>query len=136
MTSSAVRSLALLAVVFMAGALSGVAVDRVYAPQQPAGVRIRTIVPDLLDGLDLTTEQRRAADSVLRKSSPRSEAAMREIKPRLAAISDSVNAELRRLLTPAQAAKLDSLTSRRQFLIKRTDSTGIVRVDTIPAGNH
>jgi hypothetical protein len=85
----------------------------------------------LLDRLDLTPEQRRAADSVLRESSPRSEAAMREMVPRLAAIADSVNADLRRLLTPAQRAKFDSLTRAPKFLLKRKDSTGIVRVDTI-----
>lgn len=131
MTPAAARSLALLVAVFVAGLAGGVAVDRMYTRQQPSGMRIRMKMPDLLDRLELTPEQRRAADSVLRESSPRSEAAMREMVPRLEAISDSVNAELRRLLTHVQAAKLDSLTSGRTFLIKRKDSTGIVRVDTI-----
>jgi hypothetical protein len=87
--------------------------------------------PFLLDRLNLTAEQRRAADSILARSSPRSEAAMRDIVRRLAAIADSANAELAAILTPAQRAMLASMTRGTVFVLKKKDSAGRERIDTV-----
>jgi hypothetical protein len=128
---TSIRGIALLAAVFVAGLVAGTAVERVRHPQPTIRTRLVMNTPELLDRLGVTPEQRAAATAILERSSPRSEAAMRELVPRLAAIADSVNAELAQVLTPAQRAKLDSLTGDRQFLLKRKTPDGASRVDTI-----
>lgn len=125
------RGIALLMMAFAAGALTGVAADRAMAPRALVTTRLTMRMSDVLGRLALTPDQRRAADSILGRSSPRSEAAMREMVPRLAAIADSVNAELAAILTPAQRTKLDSMTRRTVFLLKKKDSAGKERIDTI-----
>lgn len=125
------RGIILLTVVFVVGALAGIAGDRALVPRHQAGTRVMLRSNDLLDQLDLSREQRAAAESILARSSPSSEVAMRELALRLSSIADSANRELASILSPAQRAKLDSITRAPLFLLKRKDTLGHERVDTI-----
>jgi hypothetical protein len=124
-----VTSLALLA--FVAGASAGVVGDRVLAPR----LRIRTTIDDMsgvLDRLGLTPEQRRQADSIVTRSEPRAREILIELGERLKRVADSVDAELRAILTPEQRLRLDSTRSDSRLLLKRKvlSPTG-TRVDTL-----
>ena len=121
----------LLTAVFFAGALAGIAGDRALVSRRQAGTRVMLRSNDLLDELDLSREQRVAAESILARSSPSSEVVMRELALRLSAIADSANRELASILSPAQRVKLDSLTRAPLFLLKRKDTLGRERVDTV-----
>jgi hypothetical protein len=125
------RGIILLGVVFVAGALAGIAGDRALVSRRQAGTRVMLRSNDLLDQLRLSREQRVAAESILARRSPSSEVAMRELALRLSSIADSANRELASILSPAQRAKLDSITGAPLFLLKRKDALGRERVDTI-----
>ena len=125
------RGIILLTVVFVVGALAGIAGDRALVPRHQAGTRVMLRSNDLLDQLRLSREQRVAAESILARRSPSSEVAMRELALRLSSIADSANRELASILSPAQRAKLDSITGAPLFLLKRKDALGRERVDTI-----
>ena len=106
------RAAALLAAVFAAGALAGAAVDRALAPRPTIRTRIGTSAGGALDSLGLTPEQRRRVDAALERGRPRIEAAMSDMLPRLRAVSDSIDAEVRAILTAEQRARLDALRAR------------------------
>jgi len=125
------RGIILLGMVFVAGALAGIAGDRALVSRRQAGTRVMLRSNDLLDQLRLSREQRVAAESILARRSPSSEVAMRELALRLSSIADSANRELASILSPAQRAKLDSITGAPLFLLKRKDALGRERVDTI-----
>jgi len=126
------HGLVLLLAVFAAGLVTGVGLDRALEPRTILKTRLTTRMPEVLGRLGLTAEQRRAADSILERGTPRAEAAMREMVPRLGAIADSLDAELRQILTPVQRARLDSLGLRRMLLLKRkTSGPEGQRVDTL-----
>jgi hypothetical protein len=125
------RGIILLATALVAGALAGIASDRALLSRRPVGTRVMLRSNDLLDQLELSREQRVAAESILARSSPSSEIVMRELALRLSAIADSANRELASILSPAQRAKLDSITRGPLFLLKRKDALGRERVDTI-----
>ena len=131
MTRSTFRGGMLLVTTFLAGALAGVAADRAAWRRTPRGAPVTIRTPQLLDRLALSPEQRRAADAILARRSPQSEAALREIVPRLAAIADSVNAELAAILTPSQRARYDSMARAGLFLLKKRDAAGKERIDTL-----
>ena len=123
--------ISLIAIAFAAGTAAGVAGDRMLAPR----VKIRTDLSGMsavFDRLDLSPEQRRRADSVVARSAPRSEAIMIEVAERLRSVADSVDAELRAILTPEQRVKLDSLRQGSRVMLKRKIVTpGGTRVDTV-----
>ena len=125
------RGMILLAAVFVAGALAGIAGDRALVSRRQTGTRVMLRSNDLLDQLALSREQRVAAESILARSSPSSEAAMRELALRLSSIADSANRELASILSPAQRVKLDSITRAPLFVLKRKDALGRERVDTV-----
>jgi hypothetical protein len=132
MTTRQMRGLLLLIVVFAAGIAAGVGIDRALPSGSVLKTRLMTQVPRVLRELQLTETQRRAADSILERSNLGALAAMRELVPRLGAIADSLDAELRQILTPAQRAKLDSLGGTRMLLLKRkTSGPAGERVDTL-----
>jgi Spy/CpxP family protein refolding chaperone len=106
------RAAALLAAVFAAGALAGAAVDRALVPRPTIRTRIGTSTGGVLDSLGLAPEQRRRVDAALERGRPRIEAAMRDVLPRLRAVSDSIDAEVRAILTAEQRARLDALRAR------------------------
>lgn len=115
-----VASLTLLA--FIAGASAGVVAARLLSPR----LQIRTTMEGMsrvLDRLDLTTEQRRLADSIVSRNEPRSRQVLVELGERLRLIADSVDAELRAVLTPDQQRRLDSMHAEPRFLLKRKTVT-------------
>src|SRR5688500_1236656 len=126
---SAVALLALLA--FIAGASAGVVGDRLLSPR----IQIRTTIGDMapvLDRLRLTPDQRRQADSIVSRSEPRAREVLVELGARLRMVADSVDAELRAILTPEQRLRLDSLRSDSRLLLKRKTMTPSgARVDTL-----
>ena len=125
----AVFTLMLLA--FVAGASAGVAGDRLLTPR----VRLRTTFDDMsgvFDRLRLTAEQRRQAEEIVAGSAPRTRAVMLELGERLQRVADSVDLELRAILTPEQRLRLDSLRSDSRLLLKQKVITpGGIRVDTL-----
>ena len=121
----------LIALAFIAGASAGIAGDRLLEPR----IRVRTAIGDMsgvFDRLALSPEQRRRAEAIVARSAPRSEAAMLELAERLRNVADSVDAELRAILTPAQRLRLDSLRSDSRLMLKRKVVTPRgTRVDTL-----
>ena len=121
----------LLALAFVAGAAAGVTLDRLFASQPVLRTRITRDMSGPLDKLELTPQQRAQADSIMERSAPRSERAMREVAERLQNVSDSLDAELRAILTPAQRARLDSLRRQPIFMLKRKTPGSETTVDTL-----
>lgn len=84
-------------------------------------------MPEALDRLDFTRDQRRSADSILERSAPRANGVMRSMIPQVAAIADSVNAELRQIRTPAQRATFDSVSGNRLLLSRLRGENAWIR---------
>jgi Spy/CpxP family protein refolding chaperone len=105
------------ALMFAAGAFAGVAWERARDAQPMFRVMVdggRTRI-DALDELGLTDAQRQQIDGVFRRAQPRTDAVMKEMLPRLRAVTDSVNAELQAVLTPEQRRRLGRVQPRRVF---------------------
>jgi uncharacterized membrane-anchored protein YjiN (DUF445 family) len=122
---------ALLALAFVAGAVVGVAADRMLTPKTTMRARITRDMSGTLDKLGLSPEQRARAEAIIERSAPRSEQAMREIAERLQSVSDSVDAEVRTILTVEQRSRLDSLRRQPIFMLKRKTSGSAMTVDTL-----
>jgi Spy/CpxP family protein refolding chaperone len=113
------QGIALLLVTFVVGGLAGVAFERVRASRQappfeaPMGMRppFEDFMPGMFRELNLTAEQHRRVMTILRDSRPNTDSLLNAMLPRLRAVTDSVREEIRAVLTPEQAAVLDSLTS-------------------------
>ena len=103
---------------FVAGAAAGVAGDRLMT-RRVIRVRLEDNMSAVLDRLRLTPDQRRQADSIVARSTPRSEAIMIEVGERLRAVADTVDRELRAILTPEQRMRLDSMRTGQRLLLKR-----------------
>jgi Spy/CpxP family protein refolding chaperone len=129
-----VLAAAVLALAFVAGAAAGVSLDRLMTPQPAFRERITRDMSGTLDKLALTPQQRARADSIIQRSAPRTEAAMIEVAERLRSVSDSVDAELRAILTSEQRARLDSLRRQPMFMLKRKTPGNSTKVDTVFSG--
>lgn len=114
------QGIALLVATFVAGTLAGMALERVRA--RPEGVppggepgpdMMRPFrpgrLPPMFEELDLTAEQRAQISDIVERSRPRTDELLQSMLPRLRAVTDSVRDEIHAVLTPEQAAKLDSL---------------------------
>jgi Spy/CpxP family protein refolding chaperone len=122
--------ISLLVLTFIAGASAGIAGDRLIAPQKH--VRVMVDMSGVFDRLGLTAEQRRQADSIVERSAPRAEAIMIETAERLRSVADSVDSELREILTPEQRARLDELKTDQKIMLKRKLVTpGGTKIDTV-----
>jgi hypothetical protein len=126
-----VIAVVLLSAVFVAGVAVGFVLHRLVRPQPQLRSAITADMSGVLEKLDLTPAQRAQADSIFERRAPATEAAMREVADRLGAISDSLDRELRSILTDEQQARLDSLRSQATIMLKRKSTTGATRVDTI-----
>lgn len=110
---------ALLVVTFVAGAVAGAAVDRLFDDTQPAdrsersddGERVR---PHILDRIDLSDVQQATIDSILKRRAQRMRAVWREVEPRMDAIADSTRSEIMEILTDEQQAKYERLMQKRR----------------------
>lgn len=112
--------------------LEGPGFARLPAPGPPPGVGHGPIAmhtfgigDEFVGLLDLTPVQRAKVDSILTARGPRAEAIFEEMEPRLKALMDSTNAQIREILTPEQREKFDEYRDeRRDFLIERFDVRG------------
>jgi Spy/CpxP family protein refolding chaperone len=123
MTASSPRArivgiMALLAV-FVAGGAAGVAADRLWSSGRGIRVKLEARNSGILDKLGLTPEQRSRAEAIMERKTPRTEGMLMEVGERLQLIADSVDAELRAILTPEQRMRLDSLGAGQRLLLKR-----------------
>jgi hypothetical protein len=116
---------------FVGGVSIGVIGDRLARRVDRSSTRITTDFSSVLDDLSLTREQRSRATAILERSAPLTEETMFEVAGRLQAISDSVDRELRAILTPSQRSRLDSLRRGPIFLLKRVKANGNTSVDTV-----
>jgi Spy/CpxP family protein refolding chaperone len=136
-----VRMLAigLLVLAFAAGALGGVAADRLLdsrgpgfgpPPGQgggPAGSGGGAIFPPglpLARQLDLTPEQRRQIGAILTAERAKADSVMRAVRPVLQARYDSTSAAVRALLTPEQRERFDRLRDTRRDRLRRRGGVG------------
>ncbi|MGD8868607.1 MAG: hypothetical protein PVI01_13300 [Gemmatimonadales bacterium] len=114
------QGVALLVVMFVAGVLAGMALERLRArpdfppPGQERGMgMIRPFgperLPPMFEALNLTADQQAQIAEIIEQSRPRTDELLESMLPRLRAVTDSVRNEIRAVLTPEQAAKLDSL---------------------------
>jgi Spy/CpxP family protein refolding chaperone len=122
---------ALLVLAFITGAAAGVTADRLLAPGPLIRTRISADMSGVLDKLGLTSAQRAQADAIIQKSAPRSREAMLEVADRLRSVADSLDAELRAILTPEQRTRLDALKHQPMFMLKRKQPGGATTIDTV-----
>jgi Spy/CpxP family protein refolding chaperone len=113
------QGLALLAIAFAVGVLAGMALERVRAaklapqPPAPAGwVGARDGLPPGLNQLALTPDQEQRIRNILEAQRPVTDSLVQQTMPRLAAIHDSVRAEIRAVLTPEQQQRFDEFERR------------------------
>lgn len=102
---------ALLAAVFVAGALAGAAVDRVLSADEPDrverdrdGDRGRSYI---IEQVQMSEEQRNTIHLILEDRSERMRGVWREVEPRMGAITDSARMEIMEVLTPEQRAEYE-----------------------------
>lgn len=124
-------TLAIAALALVAGIAAGVIGTRLLTPTRQLRLAPSNMSA-VLDRLDLTDQQRSQAAAILDRSAPRSRAIMMDMAQQLRRVADSVDAELRAILTEAQRARLDSLREEPRFLLRRVMVTPDgVRHDTI-----
>jgi hypothetical protein len=99
---------ALLLVAFMSGAMAGSAWTRARRQGINVNVRMTTALPRELLRLDLSPGQEQALRRILNDGQQRTLRVLRDLEPRIRATMDSVDAEIRTALTPAQQASLDA----------------------------
>jgi Spy/CpxP family protein refolding chaperone len=126
---------ALLALTFLAGAAAGVVADRWLGTTPMLGTKIVRDMSGVLDKLELSADQRVRAEAIFQRSRPGTAAAMKSVSDRLKAVADSVDAELRAILTPEQRVRLDSLKRSPVMVLKRM-TPGSTTVDTVFPGKR
>jgi hypothetical protein len=136
-----VRAVTLLITIFVVGAASGYVAavvmggSRFGARPTTASVRARIHggFPAAFDSLNLTAQQRDSITRLLDRARPKTDAALQEMIPRLRALTDSLDADIRAVLRPEQRDRLAAVRGPTQPLIvlKRTVPGRPVRVDTV-----
>jgi Spy/CpxP family protein refolding chaperone len=117
-----VTGIAILAIMFLVGALSGAATMRVVsADDTPMRMGPQRAHPDLLERLELTPEQRSRIDGILERRRAEMEEFWDQHRPTLRAITDSTRAELRALLTPEQREIEERFMEERKAHQKQRD---------------
>jgi uncharacterized membrane protein len=108
-------ALVLLAV-FLAGGVTGAGLVWAMRPHDPRPAAPRPRVeglPGPVAELGLTPEQTARARAIFESHRAELQAAIEESFPRVRAVQDRIDAEIRALLTPEQAARFDELRKRR-----------------------
>lgn len=133
----------LLAATFVAGAIAGYSVAGLRERSSAAPFRddsgevrfrVREGLPPAFEQLGLTVEQRAAVLEILARARPKTDTALQEMIPRLRALTDSVDAEIRAVLRPEQRERLSTIRGAREpvLLLKRAaPGGGAPRVDTL-----
>jgi Spy/CpxP family protein refolding chaperone len=104
------QGVALLAVTLVVGVLAGMAGERYRAtrrePPRPFPPAVGEL-PAPYRQLDLSDDQRARILEILERRHASTDSVLREVVPKLRAVTDSVQQEIRAVLTPEQRAKLD-----------------------------
>jgi hypothetical protein len=126
-------AIGIISLALVTGAAAGIAGDRLRSPRPTIRTQVTKDMSSVLDRLDLSAEQRARAESIIGRSTPRAESLMMEMSDRFRTIADSVDADLRRILDPAQRLALDSLRKSSAIMFKRKVVTpdGKTVVDTL-----
>lgn len=110
-----------LAVTFIAGALTGAVIDRAVTTEGPATESRADRSEDderdrsyIIDRVEMSEGQRATIDSILELRVRRMRAVWREVEPRLGAITDSARTEIMEVLTPEQQAEYEAMLDRRR----------------------
>jgi hypothetical protein len=105
----------ILAGVFVAGGVAGAGLTVLLrAERRPDAPPPRPhLLPPPLRELQLTPDQERRAREVAERYRGEMEAAVQEAFPKVRAVQERMDADLRALLTPEQAARFDELRARR-----------------------
>ena len=114
----------LLALAFVAGALGGLAADRLLsapaardtaaAPADPPRGAVFAPGFAISRELDLTPQQRRQIQQILREERTKADSLMRAVRPLLQARYDSSMQAVRAVLTPEQQDRFDRLREERR----------------------
>jgi Spy/CpxP family protein refolding chaperone len=111
------QGIALLLVAFVAGGLTGAAIEHRRSapppPMGPPGPLEPGRLPPGLERLDLTTEQRSRIMAILDQARPRTDSIFREAMPRVRAVMDGVRDSIRTVLTEEQRKEFDEVTRNR-----------------------
>ncbi len=111
-------SAALLAAVFVAGALVGAAADRILDPRSHRHGR-RGHDAEVVERLRLDGGQRAEVEKVLARRRVEAAAVWKEVKPRLNRVVAGTRDDLSRVLTPEQLAEYDRLMAERWRRMER-----------------
>jgi Spy/CpxP family protein refolding chaperone len=111
--------MALLNVTFGAGMLAGTAFTRVLNAREPAARAQKECADErgphsIIDQLELAPAQRARVDSIMARRRERTDALWQQDGARIRAAVDSARAEIRTVLTPAQAAEYDRLRQEHE----------------------
>ena len=112
-----IQGAVLVILIFFVGALAGGAIERVRSSRDKPMRPFRQFSDELprpFARLDLSDEQRTAIMEIFENARPLADSVMRELMPHLSQINDSVQARIREILTPEQAAILEEEFSRRR----------------------
>lgn len=124
----------MLTLTFLAGAAAGVSALEIWSPSGSRVTIKASSMSTVLDELRLTPARRRTADSILARSAPQSESLMVDLARRMSTVADSVDLQLRAVLTPQQRRRLDELRRKPVFLLRRRSKGGAEIVDTVYPG--
>jgi hypothetical protein len=102
-----IQAIAMLVVVFVIGALTGLALDRARGSRHPEPPPRQELPAEMRRALDLTPDQERRIERILKDNSGRAKDLMDRIMPQLQALKDTIRAEVRAELTPEQQEIFD-----------------------------
>jgi len=106
------QAILLLLAVFVIGALAGAAFERGRWrrwPPPPPPPPPHGLPPGLREELHLTPDQATRIEEILDRSRARTDVVLDQFLPRLRAVTDSIRAEVRAVLTPEQQKRFDRL---------------------------
>jgi Spy/CpxP family protein refolding chaperone len=104
-----IQGAVLIALVFAVGVLAGGATERIRASREKPMRPFRQMgdLPRPFARLGLTEEQRTEISAIFERGRPQTDSVLQELMPHLQAINDSIQAQIREVLTPEQAELLD-----------------------------
>ncbi|MGH7567304.1 MAG: hypothetical protein ACREK2_10785 [Gemmatimonadota bacterium] len=109
------RAVLALAGVFLAGLFAGLAIARWRAPAPDPGP-VAAGLQGALAELDLMPEQRERIERILATSQARTDRVLEQVLPPIQAVVDSVDGEIRQVLTDEQRIRLEEI---RRVIVRR-----------------